>query len=217
MTELVENFRGKEYWIVENTLYAEPSFRLRKAARLINKIVGNRTAALLDVGCGPGALEGLLNNNIAYCGIDIAIHKAAANFKEIDTVHEEIGFNGKMFDVVVAMGFFEYMGEHQNRKFEEISKILNNDGKFLMSYINFGHIRRRVWPNYNNVRSISDMSRSLRKLFHLEQCFPASHHWRQKQPGKRSLRQLQMHVNFNIPVFSPLFAVEYFFVCSKRS
>jgi cyclopropane fatty-acyl-phospholipid synthase-like methyltransferase len=216
MKEIVENFRSRDYWIVENTLYAEPSFRLKKCAQLINKFATNGSCSLLDVGCGPGALQRLLNPNISYYGIDIAIHNPAPNFKEKDTTHETIGFNDKKFDVVVAMGFFEYMGEHQNRKFGEISRILKDDGIFVMSYINFGHYHRKVWPNYNNVRSISSMTDSLNEVFTVEKCFPASHHWRQKQPGERALRSIQMLVNFNIPILSPLLAVEYFFICSKR-
>jgi len=117
---------------------------------------------------------------------------------------------------VVALGFFEYMGQQQIRKFEEINAILKDDGKFMMSYINFEHFGRRVWPNYNNVQSIAEMTKSLNEVFQVERCFPASHHWRQKQPGKRSFRALQMYVNFNIPIISPLMAVEYFFICSPR-
>ena len=99
-------------------------------------------------------------------------------------------------------------------KFLEIRKILKDDGKFILSYINFGHFRGKVWPNYNNVQSIAEMKRALSKYYRVDSCFPASHHWRQKQPGKRALRPLQMHVNFNIPVVSPMMAVEYFFICS---
>ena len=40
------------------------------------------------------------------------------------------------------------------RKFQEIKSILNQDGKFTITYINFGHLRGKVWPNYNNVQAI---------------------------------------------------------------
>jgi len=217
MKEAIENFRSRDYWVVENAQYAKVSFRLRKCAGVLNQLAGDRECTLLDVGCGPGALRTLLNPNIEYHGIDIAIHEPASYFRELDIAHEPIAFDNKRFDFVVAFGFFEYMGQLQERKFEEIRKILKDDGKFMMSYINFGHFRRKVWPNYNNVRSIEEMTKSLNGVFQVERRFPASHHWRQKQPGNNSFPALQMLVNFNIPIFSPLLAVEYFFVCSQRS
>jgi SAM-dependent methyltransferase len=216
MKQAAENFRTKDYWIVENAQYAEASFRLRKCAQIINKMARNKECTLLDVGCGPAALQPLLSSNIRYYGIDIAIHKPAAYLRELDIAREAITFDGKQFDFVVAFGFFEYMGEQQNRKLEEIRTILKDDGKFIMTYVNFAHFRRLVWPNYNNVKPIAAMVQNVKQVFRLERCFPASHHWRQKQPGKYAIPAIQMHVNFNIPLISPWLAVEYLFVCSHR-
>ena len=214
--QVFDNFRTRDYWIAENAQYAEASFRLRKCARVINELAGNRECTLLDVGCGPAALRSLLNPKISYHGIDIAIHEPASYLREVDIAREPIAFDNKLFDFVVAFGFFEYMGQQQDRKFQEIRKILKDDSKFMMSYINFGHFRHQVWPNYNNVQPIAEMTNSLNRVFQVERRFPASHHWRQKQPGKNSFPALQMLVNFNIPIFSPMLAVEYFFICSQR-
>ena len=104
------------------------------------------------------------------------------------------------------------MGQEQERKFAEIREILKADGKFLMSYVNFGHFRREEWPNYNNVQPIATMAKSVERVFRLERRFPVSHHWRQKQPGRLAVPAMQMHVNFNIPLISPKLAVEYFLV-----
>jgi SAM-dependent methyltransferase len=209
-------FRDRDYWIVENTLYTQASFRLRKCARLIDGMAGNRKCSLLDVGCGPAALEPLLKRNVAYYGIDIAIHNPAENLREIDIANQPIAFNDKRFDFVVALGVFEYMGHQQKKKLQEILDILKEDGKLVLSYINFGHYRRQIWPNYNNVQSTAEMMKALSEFFQVERHFPASHHWRQKQPGKHSLPSLQMNMNFNIPVLSSMLAVEYFFICSPR-
>jgi SAM-dependent methyltransferase len=216
MNQSVDTYRGRDYWIVENQLYAEPSFRLRKCAKFVNQLAGQKRCTLLDVGCGPAALRPLLSRNVTYFGMDIAIQQPASYLRELDFSRNRIEFDGTRFDFVTAMGFFEYMGQQQNQKFEEIRDILNDDGKFIMTYINFGHYRRQVWPNYNNVQSIAEMTRSLEPYFHVDRRFPASHHWRQKQPGKNSLPGLQIHLNFNIPVFSNMFAVEYLFICSKK-
>ena len=216
MNQAADNFRNREYWAVENVQYAKPSFRLRKCARFINEMAGDRPCTLLDVGCGPAALRPLLAPNVQYFGIDIAIQQRAPYLREADIAHEPIIFDHHRFDFVVALGFFEYMGGQQQRKFDEIKAILKDNGKFMMSYINFGHFRKQVWPNYNNVQSASEMAKSLRHVFHLERQFPASHHWRQKQPGESALPALQMKLNFKIPIVSSLSAVEYFFICSRR-
>ena len=215
--QAIENFRSRDYWVVENAQYAEASFRLRKCAQIINEMAENKECTLLDVGCGPAALQPLLNPNISYHGIDIAIHKPVAYLRELDIARETIAFDNKRFDFVVAFGFFEYMGQQQRPQVRGNQQaILKDDGKFMMSYINFGHFRRKVWPNYNNVQPIAEMTKSLNAVFQVERRFPASHHWRHKQPGKNSFPSLQMRVNLNIPIFSPLLAVEYFFICSRR-
>jgi SAM-dependent methyltransferase len=213
---VIDKFGPKDYWIVENLKYSEPSFRLFKCARMINQLAKGIECSLLDVGCGPGALRSVLAPNISYYGVDIAIHQPAEYLREVDIAHEKIAFDNMRFDFVTAMGFFEYMGGKQKVKFEEIRAVLKDDGKFILSYVNFDFYRRKIWPNYNNIQSITKMRKSLNEVFRVERCFPASHHWRQKQPGRYSLRALQMHVNYNIPLVSPLFAVEYFFVCSRK-
>lgn len=210
------NYREKDYWAVQNRQYTEPSFRLFKCARILHELADGRECSLLDVGCGPGALRELLNPNTKYQGIDIALQEPASFMREVDFAKYPISYDGQRFDFIVALGVLEYMGTLQNKKFQEIKSILNPDGKFIMTYINFAHLRRKVWPNYNNVQPITAMADSLRQVFKIERCFPASHHWRPKQPGQYSFRKLQMQVNFNIPVISPLLAVEYFFVCSHK-
>jgi cyclopropane fatty-acyl-phospholipid synthase-like methyltransferase len=211
-----QNYRKRDYWIVENAQYAKPSFRLSKCSRMINEMANGRECSLLDVGCGPGALRPLLSPNISYYGIDIAIPQPASYLRELDFAKNEISFDGRRFDFVVALGVFEYMGQLQERKFEEIRNLLNRGGKFVLSYINFGHYRQRVWPNYNNVQPVAAMKQSLQQTFHIDRCFPACHHWRQRQPGKYAIPGIQMHVNWNIPLVSRWLAVEYFFVCSGR-
>ena len=216
MPQAVENFRDRDYWIEENKLYIEPSFRLKKCAQTINDLAGGRQVTLLDVGCGPAALRPLLARNVEYHGIDIAIHEKVPWLRERNIAEETIAWDDKRFDFVCAMGFFEYMGHQQQKKFEEIRNILKDDGRFMMSYINFKHMKHMVWPNYNNVKPVGEMKKGVEQVFHVDRLFPASHNWRPKQPGKRHLPGVQMHINFAIPVVTPMLAVEYFFLCSKK-
>ena len=214
--QIAGNFRNRDYWILENAQYAKLSFRLRKCGRIIEQLAGDKECSLLDVGCGPGALRHLLPENVKYHGMDIAIQQPAPFMREVDFVKNPISFDGQRFDFICALGVLEYVGTLQTQKFQEIKRILNPGGRVIMSYINFGHFRGLVWPNYNNVQSIKSMMSSLSDAFKVERYFPASHHWRQKQPGKNALSGIQMHINFNIPLLSPALAVEYFFVCSHK-
>jgi hypothetical protein len=54
-------------------------------------------------------------------------------------------------------------------------------------------------------------------MFTVERLLPVSHHWRHKQPGRNALPNLQLLLNCNIPLVSSWLAVEYLFVCSKRT
>ena len=214
MRKTTRTYETRGYWIQENLQYAEPNFRLRKCARLVNELTQGKTCDLLDVGCGPAALRGLLGSNVRYHGIDLAIQSPEPYLREADFLKNPIAYQAKRFDIVVALGVFEYMGLHQFRKFSEISKLLNPGGRFLMSYINFGHFRRKIYPAYNNIQSITDMIQNLGEVFYLEKVFPVSHHWRHKQPGKNAIPAIQMRLDINIPGVSPWLAVEYFFLCA---
>lgn len=216
MSTVTDNFYKRDFWIEENLGYAKPTFRTRRLARLVTKLLDGESCDLLDLGCGPAALRPLVGTNINYHGIDIAIHEPAPYLRELDFAKNVISYDDKRFRIVVAMGVFEYMGRRQAEKFAEIRRILETNGKFIMSYVNFQHYRRKIYPMYNNVQSIQEMRRSLEQTFSVDQCYPECHHWRHKQPGKNALPALQMKLERSIPLFSRLFAVEYFFVCSRR-
>ncbi len=206
----------KDFWDEENLKFAEPHVRLQKVARIVNKIAGEKEGDLLDIGCGPAALRRLLRPNINYYGIDIAIHEAAPNLLEADLLENPIRFNDKRFDIIVAQGVFEYFGTFQSQKFAEIREILTGDGKFVLSYWNFGHRDGRVYWPFSNIQPLDDFRESLAGYFTIESCFPASHNWKQNMSDRRLLKAINMRLNMNIPLVSPKLAVEYFFICSRR-
>jgi cyclopropane fatty-acyl-phospholipid synthase-like methyltransferase len=206
----------KDFWEAENLKFGEPWYRLKKSARIISRLAGGRECALLDVGCGPATLMRLLPANIHYHGIDIAIHDPAPNLREADLIESEIAFGDQRFDLISALGVFEYIGQAQSRKFAEIAKILNGDGKFIVTYTNFGHRKPRIYEPFSNVQPLSSFREDLRRYFTIEESFPASHNWKHTQPDRELVKAANMRVSFNIPVISPLLAVDYFFVCSPR-
>ena len=209
-----DTLHKKNFWSKENLKYSEPHFRLQKCARLINKIAPGGECALLDVGCGPAALMPLLRPNIRYYGIDIAIHEEAPNLVEADFLEAPIEFDDNYFDIVVAQGVFEYVGSFQDHLFAEIARLLTDHGKFIVSYVNFGHWNKNIYWPYSNVQPLETFRHRLARYFTVEKSFPTSHNWHHLEPSRKLIKATNMHINMNIPAVSKLLAVEYFFVCS---
>lgn len=207
----------KDFWSEENLKYSRPHFRMEKAARLINRLARGQQRTLLDVGCGPATLMSLLKPNIRYYGVDIAIQKPAPNLMEADFLETPIQFGDKRFDIILAQGVFEYVGKFQSQKFAEIAQLLNKDGIFVVSYVNFDHRQKDVYWPYSNVQSFNDFRRSLAENFEIRRYFPTSYNWHHWEPGRKLLRAANMHINVNVPIIGPALAVEYFLVCSPRA
>jgi SAM-dependent methyltransferase len=209
-------FKTRDYWAEETLLYSEPHFRLIKSARIFNKLSRGRESELLDVGCGPGTLNALLGDNFSYYGIDICIQDPAPNLAEFDVAERPIEFEDKKFDFVAAFGFFEYMGELQQKKMKEIRQNLKPTGKFVTSFVNFEHrdIGASIHPAYNNIVPLGEFAKDLGEFFHIDRCFPTSHNWHASEPRRDWLMKLQLPLEPSIPAVSPLLAVEYFFICS---
>jgi SAM-dependent methyltransferase len=207
----------KDFWSKENLKYSRPHYRLEKSARIVNRLARGKRFTLLDVGCGPAALMALLRSNVQYYGIDIAIHDPAPNLIEADLLKTPIRFDDKSFDIVIAQGFFEYAGTFQAQKFAEISQLLNDDGIFIVSYVNFGHRDRSIYWPYSNVQALDDFRQSLTQYFEIKRSFPTSHNWHHSDPRRKFIKAANMHINMHVPFISPLLAVEYLFICSKLS
>ena len=206
----------KDFWNKENLKYSRPHYRMEKAARIINKLAKSRERTLLDVGCGPATLMSLLQPNIRYHGIDIAIHDPAPNLIEADFLEVPIRFGDKRFDIIIAQGVFEYVGNFQSQKFAEIAELLKPGGVFVVSYVNFDHRCKALYWPYSNVQPFSEFRKGLAAHFKIRRFFPTSHNWNPTEPNRKLVRDVNMHINVNIPFISPMLAVEYFLICSAR-
>jgi SAM-dependent methyltransferase len=204
----------RDFWREENLKFSEPHYRLEKSARIINSVAQGRECTLLDVGCGPATLSRLLLPNIHYYGIDMAIQDPAPNLIEADLLKSPIQFGDKCFDIVIAQGVFEYLGDFQDRKFAEISEILAEKGVFIVTYWNYAHRNRKVYWAHSHVQSIGDFRKALARHFHVNRFFPASHNWYHGSPSLKLNKSINMRINTFIPIISPILAVEYFFICS---
>jgi cyclopropane fatty-acyl-phospholipid synthase-like methyltransferase len=205
----------RDFWIRENKKHTPAHYRLRKSARIVNALAGGEESDLLDVGCGPATLMRLLRPNIHYCGIDIAIQDPAPNLIETDFLDGPVGFDGRRFDIVTALGVFEYMGARQERKFSEIAQLLDEQGRFVLTYTNFGHRDKRIFEAFSNVQPLAKFRESLARHFTIDQSFPTAYNWHGGQPVRGWLKSVNMPVRANIPLANGL-AVEYFFICSRR-
>ena len=210
------NLSRKDFWGQEHQKFAEPHFRLEKSARLINKLAPSVPCTLLDVGCARAALKGLLKPGIEYFGIDVTIHEPASYLHEADILESPIEFDGRHFDLVIAQGLFEYLGEVQGEKFREIAEILSPNGRFILTYENFAHRRPSIYWAYSNVQTPAAFRASLEQEFTIERQCPTSLNWRHSQPVRPLTKTLNRVVTRSIPVVAPKLAVEYFFVCSNR-
>jgi SAM-dependent methyltransferase len=212
---IAEHYK-RDFWIKENRKHLPAHYRLQKSARIVNEIAGRRQCDLLDVGCGPATLMRLLRSNIHYCGIDMAIHDPAPNLVEADILDQPIEFAGRRFDIVTALGLFEYMGDRQEQKFGEIAQLLEEQGKFVLTYTNFGHRDKRIFEAFSNVQPFADFQQSLAQYFTIDKYFPTAYNWRGGQPVRALLKSVNMPMRINVPVVGPRLAVEYFLVCSRR-
>jgi SAM-dependent methyltransferase len=206
----------RDFWSKENLKFSEPWYRPEKIVRVITKLVDNRECTLLDVGCGPATLMRLLPPNIEYYGIDIAIQKPAPNLLETDILETPIKFGDRRFDLVVAQGVFEYVGEFQSRKFSEIAQLLTANGRFVVTYTNFAHRKAYIYPAFSNVQSFESFQQDLSHYFNVDRVLPVSYNWKHAHPSRKLLKAANKLINVNLPFVSRTFAVEYFIICSLR-
>jgi len=207
---------GKEFWSKEHQKFVDPHFRLRKSARLINKMASSRPCTLLDVGCARASLHSLLNSNIEYYGIDLAIGHPAPNLREVNLLEDAIDFDGRRFDFIVALGLFEYLEGVQEDKFREIAKILSPTGYFIATYENFDHRRPSIYWAYSNVQSPAAFHASLEREFVVERRWATSLNWTHSQPVRPLVKAINAPFFPPVPAMTPRLAVEFFYVCSRR-
>ena len=87
--------------------------------------------------------------------------------------------------------------------------MLNHGGKFIVTYTNFGHRRKRIYEAFSNVQPLDAFRQDLAALLHVStESFPASHNWKHSQPNRKLVKAVNMHLNANIPLVSRMLAVD---------
>ena len=206
----------RDFWSQENLKYTQPHYRMRKVARMVNRLADGKACRLLDVGCGPAALRLLLDPNIAYHGIDIAIQEPSPGLVERDLLSEPIRSDYAPFDLIVAQGFFEYMADAQSQKFAEIADLLASNGRLVVTYVNFDHRSPYHYSPYSNIQASARFRNSLAEHFVVERHVPTAHNWNHSEPGRWFARGPNMYINVKVPILTSWLAVEYIYVCRPR-
>jgi len=129
-------------------------------------------------------------------------------------VEKPITFKGIKFDIVVAQGVFEYMGNVQSKKFAEIAELVKDDGKFVCTYQNFAHRHKNIYWPYSNIQQPGEFRRDLSRYFRIDQAFPTAYNWKHSHPNRRFIKAPQERINVNIPVIGPKLAIDYYYLCS---
>ena len=120
---------------------------IKHEKKAMNYLVGN----ILDLGCGYGRLYPYLKKKGKYTGIDISIKgikKAKKDYPD-GTFHimgaEVTTFDNNEFDSVFAG--FNVVDEINNLDltFEEIKRILKNNGTFVFSFHNKYYWKHECW------------------------------------------------------------------------
>ena len=205
-----------DFWSQENLKYTQPHYRMRKVTRMVNRLADGKACRLLDVGCGPAALRLLLDPNIAYHGIDIAIQEPSPGLVERDLLSEPIRSDYAPFDLIVAQGFFEYMADAQSQKFAEIADLLTPNGRLVVTYVNFDHRSPYHYSPYSNIQASARFRNSLAEHFVVERHVPTAHNWNHSEPGRWFARGPNMYINVKVPILTSWLAVEYIYVCRPR-
>ena len=187
---------------------------MRKVARMVARMAGGRECDLLDVGCGPGTLQYLMRRMCITTASTYRFLSPPRTFSRQDIVESPIDFRGMKFDFVVAQGIIEYVGSTSPRSSPR-SPTCSRSGKFVLTYQNFDHRQREVYWPYSNVQRPADFRKDLARFFRIERSFPASHNWNHSQPTRRLMKASQAHLNVNIPVISPILAVDYLYVVPR--
>lgn len=96
------------------------------------------TAAVLEIGCGKGALLNSIRQDVeAVAGIDTdpeAIALCRASFPAINAQvasGEEIPFPSESFDIVLSFDVFEHIRDSDNH-LREVRRVLKRDGHYLL-------------------------------------------------------------------------------------
>lgn len=140
---------------------------------ILNSIVGeNRSASILDCGCGPGGiLREIDPAHHQLVGVDInsnSIAKALKNCNSIVTLIqadiEHLPFDDNSFDIAYCSGVLSYLKE-DSTAVKEICRVVKPNGKVIISIPNLFMMNKFFDPYYYLVWPFQLAGRKIRNVF----------------------------------------------------
>ncbi len=104
-----------------------------------------RNGRILDIGCGNGSTTNWFSHNVQTCSIGVDVRKTPRRFPQKETSNVEymyasglgLPFIGKSFHTVILNDVLEHVAyQDAITLFNEISKVLDDDGKLYVSVAN---------------------------------------------------------------------------------
>jgi ubiquinone/menaquinone biosynthesis C-methylase UbiE len=177
---IVEKFStDADYWrqVYENAPDAAVNFNAsemvdRKAAVLafVDEYAGDRSLAVLDVGCGTGmTLKDILRRGHSVVGADITeemVHRARRAVSEFPPERarcilsdvEHVPLASESFDVALCMGVLQYL-QTDAKAIAELSRMVRPGGLVIVTLPNLVRINNLLDPYYYFVRAVQFLVR----------------------------------------------------------
>ena len=133
--------------------------RMQKSLDYLDSLSLPKGSKVLELGFGGGQMANeILSRGFQYNGIDISeqlceasknrsiefVKKGMASF-QVGSIEEDYSFEDEHFEVVMVCGALQYLGNPHNC-FNEVNRVLKDDGHFIVCQSNMYSIRTWRYP-----------------------------------------------------------------------
>ena len=165
--ETPRNLRWDEFFDREDSTSYRMLSRASKVLNYLESLNLNNNAKILELGFGGGqTAKMILEKGYYYVGIDIssqltecAKERCSIYVKEgkarfyVGSIDERLNFDDTSFDVVIAVGVFQYVTNISDC-FSEIRRVLKKGGSLIVCQTNMYDIQKMFMPRYLLLRCI---------------------------------------------------------------
>jgi len=170
---------------------------MRKVARMVSRLAGDREYDLLDVGCGPGTLQRLMPSNVPITASTSQSPRLRITcLRRISWKPRST--SGIRFDFVVAQGISSTWAStshriRRDRRTPQARRQVRAHVPELRPQATRGLLAVQQCP------APGQLPRDLSRFFKINRSFPLSHNWNHSQPRRPLMKASQAHINLNVP------------------
>ncbi len=165
--EIPRNLRWDELFDNKDSNSFRMQSRQAKVLHYLDSLKLKKNSKILELGFGAGqTAKMILKKNYLYDGIDISsqltncakkrcieyVKEGRARF-HVGSIDEKLNFEDHSFDVVIAVGVFQY-AINISTCFKEIRRVLKKEGFFIICQTNMYDIQRMLTPRLLFLRCI---------------------------------------------------------------